>query len=604
MTIAPINLLFICDENGLPEVFQMFQEEPDEFRVTLQESKSLVLKGKEADKYDLILYGCSVENLEGIALLKNAKEKFGDIPTILLTCPETEKSPSDLTHISKSFYLQNTKDPCFQYTKLKNTIRQVIQGTYKEDIPAFSEDKFLTVFMKNPVAMTLVSVMDGFFTDANEAFLKGTGYERSEIIGFTAEQIGLFPDPAEYSAFVINLRKTHSANGVQLRCRIKCGEIRICRFSSNIIHINGRPQVLSTVEDITERKQVMNAIRESADRYRLILQNAQEGIMVNELTPMGPGRFLDVNDAACKILGMRREELEKIRLTDLDTPEMNKRAPEIIKEIIRTGHHNFQTNYLSRNREERFIEVSVSLFTLKEKPTMLSIVRDVTERKRSEAALQQANKKLSLLSRISRHDIGNQLMILGTLFDLVHMKCADPDSSLYFSHIEDVLDKVIQMIRFTGEYEQIGVHSPVWQSISTLIEKAGETTSLGEVRLTNTIRSDIEIFADPLIVKVFFNLIENALRHGGTVTTITFLHEMRDSDIIILCTDDGVGIQYEEKELIFQREFGKNTGLGLYLSREILDITGIVIRETGEPGKGSKFEIIVPERNYRILNSE
>ena len=71
-------------------------------------------------------------------------------------------------------------------------------------------------------------------------------------------------------------------------------------------------------------------------------------------------------------------------------------------------------------------------------------------------------------------------------------------------------------------------------------------------------------------------------------------------NLVLLCKDDGDGVSTEEKEKIFDQGFGKNTGLGLALSREILDITGITIRETGEPGKGARFEMVVPKGAYRV----
>jgi len=71
-------------------------------------------------------------------------------------------------------------------------------------------------------------------------------------------------------------------------------------------------------------------------------------------------------------------------------------------------------------------------------------------------------------------------------------------------------------------------------------------------------------------------------------------------DHLIVCEDDGVGVPAEEKELIFERGFGKNTGLGLALSREILSITGITITENGEPGRGARFELKVPKGAYRF----
>jgi signal transduction histidine kinase len=68
----------------------------------------------------------------------------------------------------------------------------------------------------------------------------------------------------------------------------------------------------------------------------------------------------------------------------------------------------------------------------------------------------------------------------------------------------------------------------------------------------------------------------------------------------VVCEDDGDGVITVEKEKIFERGFGKNTGLGLALAREILAITGITIRETGEPGKGARFEMTVPNGAWRL----
>ncbi len=92
---------------------------------------------------------------------------------------------------------------------------------------------------------------------------------------------------------------------------------------------------------------------------------------------------------------------------------------------------------------------------------------------------------------------------------------------------------------------------------------------------------------------------DNAVRYGGKITTIRFSVLERDEDHLIVCEDDGDGIPAMEKEKIFERGFGKNTGLGLFLSREILAITGITITETGEPGKGARFEMTVPKGMWR-----
>ncbi len=97
-----------------------------------------------------------------------------------------------------------------------------------------------------------------------------------------------------------------------------------------------------------------------------------------------------------------------------------------------------------------------------------------------------------------------------------------------------------------------------------------------------------------LIGRVFSNLIENSIRHGVRVTTITFSLERDGDGYIILYEDDGVGVAADEKEKIFSYAYGMNTGLGLFLAREILAITGITIRETGTPGVGARFELLCP----------
>ena len=172
-----------------------------------------------------------------------------------------------------------------------------------------------------------------------------------------------------------------------------------------------------------------------------------------------------------------------------------------------------------------------------------------------------------------------------------------PDSTLaeYFQKATSAAQRISAMIRFTSEYEEIGVKAPTWQDIHTLVDDMTKQVPLGKITVKNNLPTGTEIFADPLVVKVFYNLVDNAVQYGGKITTIWFSVEEHKGDHILICEDDGVGIPAEEKEKIFERGFGKNTGLGLALVREILDITEIKIIENGEAGKGARFEITVPQ---------
>ncbi|MDP3395697.1 MAG: hybrid sensor histidine kinase/response regulator [Methanoregula sp.] len=234
------------------------------------------------------------------------------------------------------------------------------------------------------------------------------------------------------------------------------------------------------------------------------------------------------------------------------------------------------------------------------KNSNLALEQENAERKRVEKALAEANKKLNLLSSITRHDINNQLLILNGYVELLHGEIPNPSLEEYFSHIAKASSQITAMIRFTKDYEKIGIRVPVWQDLSALANSAEKGVIPDQVTIKNDLPPGIEVFADPLIVKVFFNLIDNAIRHGGDrIATIRFSFEACNADRIIVCEDDGAGVAPEDKEKIFSRGFGKNTGFGLSICREILDITGISITENGEPGKGARFEMVVPPDKFQ-----
>jgi signal transduction histidine kinase len=225
----------------------------------------------------------------------------------------------------------------------------------------------------------------------------------------------------------------------------------------------------------------------------------------------------------------------------------------------------------------------------------------VTELRRSEEALQQANRSLALLTNVTRHDINNQLVALNGFLELLHEKVRDPALEEYFVWISQVSTRISSMIQFASTYETVRKTHPLWQDIRALAETTARQVSLGKVIIKNEIPAGIEVFADPLFLKVFYNLVDNALRYGEKLTFIRFSFIERDNaGGVIVCEDDGEGVPEASKEKIFDRGYGKNTGLGLFLAREILSLTGITVKETGEPGKGARFEITVPRDTYRF----
>jgi PAS domain S-box-containing protein len=234
-------------------------------------------------------------------------------------------------------------------------------------------------------------------------------------------------------------------------------------------------------------------------------------------------------------------------------------------------------------------------------PSCLAVITDITERKDAENALSRANKKLTILSSITRHDLKNQLTALSAYLDLSADSIGNVSSARdYISNAIKITRTMEEQIDFTKIYEDMGTTAPVWQNVSASIRRASATLPLRDVTVTID-RSDIEIRADPLFEKVFYNLIENALHYGGDgMTSIQITSKETAAGLVIACEDNGVGIPDNDKSHLFTQGFGKHTGLGLFLSREILLITGISITETGTAGKGARFEITVPGGEYRF----
>jgi PAS domain S-box-containing protein len=230
-------------------------------------------------------------------------------------------------------------------------------------------------------------------------------------------------------------------------------------------------------------------------------------------------------------------------------------------------------------------------------------VYDITEQKRAESAIISANEKLNLLNRITRHDISNQLNVLiGYLEvekDLVH----DAAVSTYISKQESAAWSIQHYLDFTRDYQQMGVNGPVWHPVAETFSLAASQIDTGKIRFEITV-DGLEVYADPLLEKVFANLVDNTLRHGGEVSCIRLsFRKVPDRSVILVYEDNGSGISVDEKERIFTAGYGKNHGYGLFLVSEILGITGMTIGETGLPGSGARFEMRIPNGAYRFPSS-
>jgi PAS domain S-box-containing protein len=339
-------------------------------------------------------------------------------------------------------------------------------------------------------------------------------------------------------------------------------------------------------------------LQKSEDRARITqfaVEHAAEGILWLNTA----GNVVYANPAYCRMLGYTIDELLKLTIFDIEPTMPREGWSDRQGRKDERGSFTFETHHAKKGGERFPVEVTSDYFTYASETYICSYVRDISERTRQQKALRIANQKLNLLSSVTRHDILNKLTIVLGYLELSKMAHDQEKLEDFIKKIDENISVIQEQIQFTRDYQDMGVKAPEWQDAASVFAKVLSQLDLGTVHVHNDL-SGLSLFADPLLERAMYNIVDNALRYGEKVATIRARYLLKDEWLIWIIEDDGVGISAKNKSLIFNKGFGKHTGLGLFLTREILSITGMMIMETGFPGTGARFEIHVPPGGYRF----
>jgi PAS domain S-box-containing protein len=353
-----------------------------------------------------------------------------------------------------------------------------------------------------------------------------------------------------------------------------------------------REYSLRVGEKLEKKAQLLT---ESEEKYRLLYDNSMDAILLTS----PDGSIQAANPAACVIFQRSEEEIIKngrSALIDSTDP----RLTSALEERARTNRFVGELTFIRKDGTRFAGEVSSNLFTDRNGNTRSSmIIRDISERRKQEQALQIANQKLNLMNIVAWHDINNKITGLRGYVELSKNYITDPQAQEFLTREEEILGVIQQQIKYTEEYQEIGRLSARWHNLGSLVENVRITGKAELIRITNK-AENLELYADPVIEKVFWHLVDDSAKHGEKVTEIWITVRESESGCILVYEDNGVGIPENKRKNLFTKSFGTMNGFNLFFVHDILEISGMKIEETGTAGAGVRFEITVPKGLYRF----
>jgi PAS domain S-box-containing protein len=443
---------------------------------------------------------------------------------------------------------------------------------------------------------TAVVLLDpgGRVVEVNEAFCQMTGFAREDVLGLTKAEF--LPMASEKTTEVIEsaLKGDGSASGIPHLAKKDGSRIPVALHVSSIQ--DGSSVVV--VEDLTERLKAADRIRRGEEKFEMAFYGTSAEMA---LVRAHDGLIIDANDPWLQIMGYSREEAVGKTMAQILAWKHPEKREEWVRDLRKHGRvYGREYEFITKDGKVIVVLVSGQMIKFDGENMVLNSAIDITDRKRAEEALRRANEKLSMLNSITRHDMINQISVISGYLDLAKRKSKDPVILDYLAKIARGTTNLEKQIAFTKDYQDMGVKAPIWVNVGKTTRDAFSALAPEGVLLEED-GGGIDILADQLVEKVPYNLIDNSMRHGGKVTKIRLSAAQIGDGMMIIYEDDGCGISEVDRKFLFEKGYGKHSGLGLFLAREILAITGISIEERGKEGAGVRFEILVPPGAWRRM---
>jgi len=315
----------------------------------------------------------------------------------------------------------------------------------------------------------------------------------------------------------------------------------------------------------------------------ILIRDTQEGWVIEE-----------ANERACKFLKKDLADLKGAPVTLF----WDKEGENGVLSGLTTDKPVFSGETTFTAGEKRSARVIISGALLPDRRAILTFI-DITTRVTAENALKIANDKLNLLSSISTDHLQRDVIEINEIVRQAKIQCKDSLSKVFFMQIGGLISTISRRIDLSLSYRNLGTTPPVWQNVQEQLVSIDLSAIKGGISVRYWAER-LECYADPLIRDVLCHIVENSFQYAGRFNLLRVSYLEQVDGLVLYIEDDGVGIPASKKHHIFEYDSGAHSGIGLFICRQIVEVSGMAIAETGEEGRGARFEIHIPASCYRI----
>lgn len=460
-----------------------------------------------------------------------------------------------------------------------------------------SEEKFSKSFYASPNPMSLSVLATGELLDINDSFLSLYGAEREAVIGQTAASLNLWVDLSDRTEMLEILKQQGYIRNREYRFRSARGEYRTVLYSAETVQLNGEQCILSVSNDITERKAAEDALSESEQRFRTLVEQATDALFVVNTD----GQLIDVNQEACHTLGYTRDELLQLSVPDVQQAvSMEDLAHDWHMQpgqaVTREGIHQ-------RKDGSQFpVEVRIGRIEIGGKPVLLALARDITARKEMERA-QTRLAEIGELAAMIVHEVRNPLTtVLMGLTACAQMDLPERAQRRLAFALEESerLQRLLNEILMYAREQHLDLEPlKIGPFLQTLQAKFSDHPVAQDCLIqTVGLDHDVVVMADrDRLKQVFINLLSNACEAAPKGDRITCTQAADAQTLNIQIHNGGDPIPPEVLPKLTQPFFttkSSGNGLGLSITRRIIEAHSGTIHFTSTAATGTTVTVQLP----------